>query len=81
MQTLFSLLSLKPVSVSHCPTLANSPQVLEEVKRPEADPNRVYRRAAKLTVFMVTFFYIMVNVSLVSADSFLGLFLFYLLIG
>lgn len=47
----------------------NANFVLEEVKRPEADPNRVYRRAAKLTVFMVTFFYLMVNVSLFAACS------------
>ncbi|KAI0130316.1 amino acid permease-domain-containing protein [Xylariales sp. AK1849] len=37
--------------------------VLEEVQRPPKDNNRVYRRGLKITVGLITFWYIMVNVA------------------
>ena len=44
-------------------------KILEEVRRPPGDETRVLRRGAKITILMVWFFYIMVNVSLVSAHE------------
>ena len=40
-------------------------QVLEEVRRPPKNENKVFIRAARCTIFLTTFFYMMVNVSLV----------------
>ncbi|KAK0708714.1 amino acid permease-domain-containing protein [Lasiosphaeris hirsuta] len=43
--------------------------VLEEVRRPPDDPNKVYRRSLKLSVSSVTFFYVMVNVAFFATCS------------
>ncbi|KAK3356354.1 amino acid permease-domain-containing protein [Lasiosphaeria hispida] len=43
--------------------------VLEEVRRPHDDPNKVYRRSLKLSVSSVTFFYVMVNVAFFATCS------------
>ncbi|KAF1998128.1 amino acid transporter [Amniculicola lignicola CBS 123094] len=44
--------------------------ILEEVKRgPDKDPHRVYRRAVKISVLMVTFFYVMIVVSFFAAST------------
>ena len=44
-------------------------QILEEVRRPDKDPHRVYRRGAIATLLLVTFFYMMVNVAFVSITA------------
>ncbi|OXV09351.1 hypothetical protein Egran_02879 [Elaphomyces granulatus] len=43
--------------------------ILEEVRRPDKDPHRVYRRGAIATLFLVTFFYLMVNVAFFATCS------------
>ncbi|KAK8033727.1 hypothetical protein PG991_003125 [Apiospora marii] len=43
--------------------------VLEEVQRPSKDKHRVYRRSLKITVGLITFWYIMVNVAFITPDS------------
>ena len=43
----------------------NANFVLEEVRRPPKDETRVFRYAARGTIFLVWFFYISVNISLV----------------
>lgn len=47
----------------------SSIQILEEVRRPDKDPHRVYRRGAIATLLLVTFFYLMVNVAFVSSTA------------
>lgn len=47
----------------------NANFVLEEVRRPPGDETRVFRHAAKFTIVLVCFFYIMVNVALFAACS------------
>ncbi|KAK6530536.1 hypothetical protein TWF694_003877 [Orbilia ellipsospora] len=43
--------------------------VLEEVQRPPNDPNRVYRRGIKVTIILVTFFYLMVNLAFFATST------------
>ena len=43
----------------------NANFVLEEVRRPPGDETRVFRYAARGTILIVWFFYMMVNVSMV----------------
>lgn len=44
----------------------NANLVLEEVRRPPGDESRVFRRAAKVSIVIVCFLYMMLNVALVS---------------
>ena len=41
----------------------------QEVRRPDKDPHRVYRRGMIATLLLVTFFYMMVNVGFVSITA------------
>jgi len=43
--------------------------ILEEVRRPDKDPHRVYRRGAITTLLLVTFFYMMVNIAFFATCS------------
>ncbi|KAF3025587.1 glycine hydroxymethyltransferase shm1 [Neopestalotiopsis sp. 37M] len=43
--------------------------VLEEIRRPPMDKNRVYRRSLKLNVASITFIYVMVNVAFFAAAT------------
>ncbi|KAH8658620.1 amino acid/polyamine transporter I [Tricladium varicosporioides] len=45
----------------------NANYVLEEVYRPPGDEDRVFRRATRISILTIAFFYIMVNVALFAA--------------
>jgi amino acid transporter len=44
-------------------------QVLEEVKKPEGDKNRIFRRAAKTSMIVAIVLYILVLVAYVSTSN------------